>query len=288
MAEFPDNYQDDFEVYPSPLAASGEFTQALTSLRQALRPVDTKQHRRDGESYEDLIIRLALNGTNSTAVLFRKNDTAEEVKVQAWLSIINEKSKLTLIKKPTKRFEGLTEEDLREVARISLRPDSTRSVVDFLAESFGILLIVESSFKSMKVDGCTFKLPQGTPVIGISVRYNRYDNFWFTLMHELAHVHLHYAELDKPILDDLDEGDTSENEVDANIVAKDSLVPRRFWRLIWGARENKRQFHELCRQAEVHPAIAAGMIRFQAKNYALYAEYQNIMNVRQAFGIADD
>ena len=28
--------------------------------------------------------------------------------------------------------------------------------------------------------------------VGITVRYDRIDNFWFTLLHELAHVFLHY------------------------------------------------------------------------------------------------
>jgi HTH-type transcriptional regulator/antitoxin HigA len=288
MAELDNNDQKDFEVYPSPRAAAGDFTQAFASLRQALKPADAKQHSNAGENYEDFILRLALSATNSKAVLYRKNDSAEETRIQAWLSIVSEKSKTFLIGQSPKRFEGLSEENLREIAKLSLRPENTLRLIDFLAQAFGIVLIIEPGFKAMKMDGCTFKLSQGTPVIGISIRYNRYDNFWFTLMHELAHIHLHYDQLDQPILDDLDKGSTSENEVDANIIAKDSLVSRRYWRLIWSARDNKTQFRELCGQAEVHPAIAAGMLRYQSKNYAIYPEYQKIMDVRQAFGVADD
>jgi len=29
------------------------------------------------------------------------------------------------------------------------------------------------------------------PVIGLTLRYDRIDNFWFCLLHELAHVGLH-------------------------------------------------------------------------------------------------
>jgi HTH-type transcriptional regulator/antitoxin HigA len=288
MAELRNNDQKDFEVYPSSRAATGDFTQALASLRQALKPADTNHHRLEGENHEDFILRLALSAANSQAVLYRKNDSAEETKIQAWLSIVSEKSKTFLIGQSPKKFEGLSEDNLREVAQLSLRPENTQRLINFLAHAFGIVLIVEPGFKAMKMDGCTFKLPQGTPVIGISIRYNRYDNFWFTFMHELAHICLHYDQLDQPILDDLEEDSTSDREVEANIIAKDSLVSRRHWRLIWGARDNKPQFHEFCRQAEVHPAIAAGMLRHQSKNYALYPEYQNIMDMRKAFGIEDD
>ena len=31
----------------------------------------------------------------------------------------------------------------------------------------------------------------GCPVIGLTLRYDRLDNFWFVLLHELGHVFLH-------------------------------------------------------------------------------------------------
>lgn len=288
MAELSSNGREDFEVYPAPRTAVGDFTQAFASLRQALKPADAKLHSREGESHEDFIVRLALSATNSKSVLFRKNDSAEKTKIQAWLSIVSEKSKAFVVQNSPPQFEGLSQEKLRGLAKLSLRLENTPQLIDILAQSAGIVLIVERGFMAMKMDGCTFKLPQGTPVVGISIRYNRYDNFWFTLMHELAHICLHYEQLDQPIVDDFDESSTSDIEVDANIVAKDSLVSRQHWRLIWNARDKKSHFLELCRQAEVHPAIAAGMLRYQSKNYALYPEYQNIMDVRRTFGISYD
>ncbi|WP_236209801.1 ImmA/IrrE family metallo-endopeptidase [Pseudomonas tohonis] len=288
MADLPDNDQQDFEVYPSSRTAAKDFTEALANLRQALKPADIASHHRAGENYEDFLLRLALSTTNSKAVLFRKNDSAEETRVQAWLSIVSEKSKAYVIQHSPIGFEGLSQDHLREIAKLSLHPENTQRLVDILARAYGVVLIVEPGFRAMKTDGCVFKLAQGTPVIGISVRYNRYDNFWFTLMHELAHIYMHYEQLDQPIIDDLDEVGVSEIEVEANIVAKDSLVSRQHWRLIWNARDNKRQFYEFCKQAEVNPVIAAGMLRYQTKNYALYPEYQYAMNIRKIFGVADD
>ena len=31
----------------------------------------------------------------------------------------------------------------------------------------------------------------GAPVAALTLRYDRLDNFWFTLLHELAHIALH-------------------------------------------------------------------------------------------------
>ena len=41
-------------------------------------------------------------------------------------------------------------------------------------------------------------------MIGLTLRYDRIDNFWFTLLHELAHVGLHLGEGDRDaFVDDL-------------------------------------------------------------------------------------
>lgn len=288
MSDVPNGHPEDFEVYPSSRAAAEDFTAALASLRQALKPADARTHARPGEAYEDFIIRLALNASSSNAVLYRKNDSAEETKIQAWLSLISEKSKFEVLSRAIPPFQGLSQEQLREIALISLEPDRISSLIDLLANAYGVLLVVEPGFKAMKMDGCTFKLSQGTPVIGITIRYNRYDNFWFTLMHELAHISLHYQQLDQPILDDLDESIDSEIEIEANVIAKQSLVPRENWRHIWNARTDKRQFLMYCERANVHPAIAAGMLRHQANNYKLYPELVQVLNLREAFGFTDD
>lgn len=288
MSESPKGLPEDFEVYPSSRAAAAEFTAAISSLKKALKPADAATHARPGEGYDDFIIRLAINATKNNAVLYRKNDSAEEAKIQAWLSLVGEKSKFSVLRQAIPNFEGLSFGQLREIALLSLEPTRIKNLAQVLAETYGVLLVVEPGFKAMKMDGCTFKLSQGTPVVGVALRYNRYDNFWFTLMHELAHVSIHYQHLDQPILDDLEEENDSEIEVEANLIAKDSLVSRENWRLIWNARTDRRQFLMYCERANVHPAIAAGMLRHQAKNYKLYSDLVQVMDLREALGFAND
>ncbi|NJL20730.1 MAG: hypothetical protein HC895_07860 [Leptolyngbyaceae cyanobacterium SM1_3_5] len=38
------------------------------------------------------------------------------------------------------------------------------------------------------LDGAALLLPDGTPVVALTLRYDRIDNFWFVLLHELGHI----------------------------------------------------------------------------------------------------
>jgi HTH-type transcriptional regulator/antitoxin HigA len=139
----------------------------------------------------------------------------------------------------------------------------------------------------MKLDGITTKLPNGIPVIGLSFRYPRYDHFWFTLLHALAHVSLHYSALDEPICDDLDMTNIeSEIEAEANRIAADMLIPRHIW--------NKAEVHRSLKEADlmrlasdaaIHPAVAAGMIRRKNANYRLFSNIVNEIDTRHLLGI---
>lgn len=277
----------DFEVVPALGNSVQDFTEAFVKLRDTLKPTETKPHINENENHTEVLIRMALGAVDSKSVLFRKNDSAEQIKIQAWLSIVSEKAKEVLIRNSLPIFDEFSVEDLKEVSRLSLDPGNLNKVAELLANTFGIVLIVEQGFKAMKMDGCVFTLSQGTPVIGISLRFNRYDNFWFTLMHELAHICLHYEQLDQPILDDLAIHSASDIEVEANIIAKDSLVSRQYWRLIWNARDEESLFIEQCAKAEVHLALAAGLIRHETGNYKLFKNYLNIIDVRNTFGFND-
>lgn len=68
-------------------------------------------------------------------------------------------------------------------------PNEIRHVPKILAEA-GIRLIVIETLPKTKIDGATFWLgdKKDEPVIVLSLRYDRIDNFWFTLFHELSHV----------------------------------------------------------------------------------------------------
>ena len=81
----------------------------------------------------------------------------------------------------------------------------------------GVKFFVLDHLAKTYLDGASF-LDAGNPVIVYTARYDRIDNFWWTLGHELAHVLLHLHGPADRFLDDLDErsgGDARELEADA-------------------------------------------------------------------------
>ena len=62
-----------------------------------------------------------------------------------------------------------------------------RHIPRILAEA-GIRFVVVEPIAGMKVDGACIWLGPDDPVVALALRYDRIDNFWFTLLHEIRHV----------------------------------------------------------------------------------------------------
>ena len=80
--------------------------------------------------------------------------------------------------------------DLTKIARLSWSEDGARQAKELLAKD-GIALVTERHLPKTYLDGVALRLGDGRPVIGLTLRYDRIDNFWFCLLHELAHVGRH-------------------------------------------------------------------------------------------------
>jgi HTH-type transcriptional regulator/antitoxin HigA len=66
-------------------------------------------------------------------------------------------------------------------------PEEIRHIPQLLANC-GVRFVIVESLPSSKIDGATFWLDPHSPVIGLSLRFDRIDNFWFVLRHEIEHV----------------------------------------------------------------------------------------------------
>lgn len=166
---------------------------------------------------------------------------------------------------------------------LSFMDKGPRLAVEFLAKH-GIHLVVERSLPKTRVDGAAALLPDGTPVIGLSLRYDRLDNFWFCLAHELAHVALHLGKNDIGwFVDDLEsksENDGAEEEADA--WAGNVLIPAEASSELARVR-TEAQATELARKLSRTPAIVAGRIRHTRKNYRLLTDLVGQGKVRVHF-----
>ena len=125
----------------------------------------------------------------------------------------------------------------------------------------------------------------GSPVVGLTLRLDRVDYFWFTLMHELAHVIKHLSAPGDAFLDRLDDCEATEAlEIEANKIARDALIPRAAWRRSEVAVAPTRQrILSLARELSVHPAIVAGRVRRETGNYRLFGDLVGSQEVRCHF-----
>lgn len=179
--------------------------------------------------------------------------------------------------------DRLTKVTLKEIAQLSPQISNIKVLPDLLAE-LGIILIYEESIPSLKLDGSAFLLPNGTPVIALSFRHARVDNFWFTLMHELAHVVLHYDLLTTPIIDDLENPDHSATdiEIQANRLAKESFITRAQWRNCPAkSSTNKDVLIKFASKLNIHPAILAGLLRKDRNKYDIDSDIISSTNTRR-------
>ena len=62
-----------------------------------------------------------------------------------------------------------------------------RHIPRALAEA-GIRFVVVQTIPRTRIDGACLWLDSKSPVVALSLRYDRIDYFWFTLLHELKHV----------------------------------------------------------------------------------------------------
>ncbi|MEM9480516.1 MAG: ImmA/IrrE family metallo-endopeptidase [Verrucomicrobiota bacterium] len=165
------------------------------------------------------------------------------------------------------KSEDLTEHFIRQLTYLSERPEGPVLAVQSLEER-GIAVVLEPQLEGTFLDGAAMLLPSGTPVIGLTLRYDRLDNFWFTLFHELGHVKLHLGKVEKRGFWDSEIDKYSENliELEADRFALNEFIPEEEWDELRHLRLAD-QISQAARRLSIHPAIIAGRLRREAQDY---------------------
>lgn len=116
----------------------------------------------------------------------KKKDYAETSPAQlAWLFRVRQVCAKMIVRPYS---ESLLREAISDVLPgFMVDPEETRHVPRVLAECGVRFAIVETLPKAL-IDGVCFWEDAQSPVVGMSTRFDRIDNFWFVLRHELEHV----------------------------------------------------------------------------------------------------
>ena len=149
----------------------------------------------------------------------------------------------------------------------------------------GIHLIILPHLIGSRLDGAAFKTLDGEPIISLTLRYDRIDNFWFTLLHELGHIKLHCKNTGDSFLDDLDvEGNEIEKEADE--FAHKSLISDNQWKKFsFDNKTKSAKVIEFAKKLNISSAIVAGKVRHEIKNYRILTQLLGQGMVRNKFGI---
>jgi HTH-type transcriptional regulator/antitoxin HigA len=170
-------------------------------------------------------------------------------------------------------IDKLSESFFKELVSFSPLEDGPLRAVDYLRDA-GIAVVVEEHLAKTKLDGAAMLSGSGVPVIGLTLRFDRLDNFWFTLMHECAHIWKHLSRPGDVILDRLVDAESTEAiEKEANRIARDVLISRAHWRSA-SVRQmpTKTGIVSFAREQGIHPAIVAGRLQRETGNYAIFKD----------------
>ncbi|MBI4080772.1 MAG: ImmA/IrrE family metallo-endopeptidase [Candidatus Levybacteria bacterium] len=201
---------------------------------------------------------------------FRTTPRTDNKALFAWgLRVLQKAEK---IKVPVKYKKGTVNfAFMQEVVRLSAKNKGPLLARDYL-KKHGIKLVIEPHLPKTHLDGATLLASKDTPVVGLTIRHDRPDNFWFTLMHELAHVALHYDSSVESFYDealqDKDGTKIDPKEKDADTLAEETILPKSKWETS-AARTTPNQFstEDLANELNIQTAVIAGMIQFKHQKF---------------------
>jgi HTH-type transcriptional regulator / antitoxin HigA len=174
---------------------------------------------------------------------------------------------------------------IQDLVLLSVFEEGPKLAREYLLTA-GIILHPVKHLKATYLDGATFYLPDGRPVIAVTLRYDRLDNFWFVVLHELGHLLLgHLSPEHRFFADDFalrGSNQDTDFERKADAFAENALLPENF-----DLHENEFLSSEeiigYAKEHNVHPAIVAGRIQYERNNYKKFANLVGRGEVRKYF-----
>lgn len=167
-------------------------------------------------------------------------------------------------------------------------PEAARKVPRILADS-GIRFVIVETLPSAKIDGVCLWLNENSPVIGMSLRFDRIDNFWFVLRHELEHMIQKHGQA-AAMLDVNLEGDNAGTDVGipdeervANEAAAAFCVPQDQLKKFIQVKAPffaERDIRGFAATYKIHPGLVAGQLQHKTKRYDLFRNH--LVRIRSA------
>ena len=146
----------------------------------------------------------------------------------------------------------------------------------------GIRFLIVPHLPKTYIDGAAFRLDGQDPVVTITLRYDRIDNFWFTLLHEVAHIVLGHDDVFADQVHGQDSAALAGAERSANAHARDWLIPpEAFATFVAEADFTRGSIRRFAAAVQRHPGIIVG--RLQNEGHLTYRQHRLYLEKIAAF-----
>jgi len=182
-----------------------------------------------------------------------------------------------------KYSQQAVEQAIKKIEPLRGHPENMRQVPRILAEA-GIRFVIVQGLEGGKIDGVCFWLNEKSPVIGMTLRFDRIDNFLFVLRHELEHVRNRDGLSGHAMLDiDIGNGATvqlettvAQQEAIANAAAADFCVPTKMMDAFISRKApffSDRDLLGFAKVLKVHPGLVAGQLQRHTGHYHKFRKH---------------
>lgn len=183
------------------------------------------------------------------------------------------------------------ERKIQDLPHLSVSEEETQKLPKILA-ALGIRFVIVEHLPHTLIDGAALWLDNQSPVVAVSLRYDRVDGFWFTLMHELAHILRGDSKQDALLLDNALVGkdaepseNKSEREARADRMAGEWLIPQQAVEaFVRGTHRyfSRKAILSFAAENGVHPGIVVG--RLQHMGEVPWTHHRNLLSkIRHVF-----
>ena len=211
-----------------------------------------------------------------------------EYSLLAWQARVLERARAKVAHSRLPEFV-LDDRWLPALVALTRRADGPRRARDLLARK-GIVLITEEHLPGTYLDGAAMLTDDGRPVVGLTLRYDRLDNFWFVLLHELGHVFLHLMTgLRYDFFDEEGPSEGDRVELEADKFALNRLISDEAWDQCLSRFAMTEEAVRLDAETlGIDASIIAGRIRKEQGDYAILNNLVGQDRVRSQFTEVQD
>lgn len=186
----------------------------------------------------------------------------------AWSSLAQYEAKNQ--KTNTFNFDNLNQLCLN-LNNIFYENSGTPERVKAVLNQFGIKMLLIDKLEKTPIDGFSF-WSEKNPVISLTLRYNRIDNFAFTILHEIGHIDLHLRnDKDRKFMDLTRKQNLDKCENEADTYAQEKLISKYIWQDVLENHLplNDEKIIALGDEHRINPAILLGRVCYEMDYYAM-------------------